>query len=583
MEDSFDSPQNSSTTPKTISEPKHSDSLPSPQEQVSIMRELTKNSKLSIEDGAYLISQIWINNWRYNTGYYSGEPSNSEISPINNSDLLDDDGEIKSTMREYSNYTILSKDEWNQLFSWYGGGPVIHVPVITDSYGYTKALISKLSLIIMYKDETWNCKCYDSDTAEKLKSMCLEHFFKDGVPSNIEFRLLDYYGKRFHSVLNETNTLKDSRIYDNQEIILDFKDKDDTEWNFKNETHQTSSYYHSYYTSPFHPGLVGFQNLGNTCFFNSGTQCLVHNRALMHFFLHEDWKSQLNPTNPISMKGKLATAFRNLIENVWHGNNGIISPSEMKMVIGQFAPQFSGYGQQDSHELITFMLDGIHEDLNRCREKPYVDSVLGDGTNDNEIARESWERHLKRNDSVIVDHFQAQLKSRLICPNCGKSTVVFDPYLSLSLPIVKQSVKTYSAIFVPFNYMEDWIPIRISLSSKAKKADVNAEVSRVLGRQVNVVIGHCTEYQLQIKFGVPSSNSYYDPVIYCFELDSQAPNDAFYVPCYVKMNAEWYSSTKDAEVAGPFILRVSSIDATEEELSIAAEKQLGCIGINLFK
>ena len=41
--------------------------------------------------------------------------------------------------------------------------------------------------------------------------------------------------------------------------------------------------------------------------------------------------------------------------------------------MGRFAPQFSGYQQQDSQELLAFLLDGLHEDLNRIRKKPYIE------------------------------------------------------------------------------------------------------------------------------------------------------------------------------------------------------------------
>lgn len=40
--------------------------------------------------------------------------------------------------------------------------------------------------------------------------------------------------------------------------------------------------------------------------------------------------------------------------------------------MGRFAPQFSGYQQQDSQELLAFLLDGLHEDLNRVKKKPYL-------------------------------------------------------------------------------------------------------------------------------------------------------------------------------------------------------------------
>ena len=43
------------------------------------------------------------------------------------------------------------------------------------------------------------------------------------------------------------------------------------------------------------------------------------------------------------------------------------------MVVGRFAPRFSGYQQHDTQELLAFLLDGLHEDLNRVKQKPYIE------------------------------------------------------------------------------------------------------------------------------------------------------------------------------------------------------------------
>lgn len=53
--------------------------------------------------------------------------------------------------------------------------------------------------------------------------------------------------------------------------------------------------------------------------------------------------------------------------------------------VGRFAPQFSGYQQQDSHELLAFLLDGLHEDLNRIRKKPYIQLKDANGRPDKVI------------------------------------------------------------------------------------------------------------------------------------------------------------------------------------------------------
>lgn len=54
-------------------------------------------------------------------------------------------------------------------------------------------------------------------------------------------------------------------------------------------------------------------------------------------------------------------------------------------------------------ELLAFLLDGLHEDLNRVKHKPYIKSRDADGRPDEEVADEYWANHIARNDSIIVD------------------------------------------------------------------------------------------------------------------------------------------------------------------------------------
>lgn len=56
-----------------------------------------------------------------------------------------------------------------------------------------------------------------------------------------------------------------------------------------------------------------------------------------------------------------------------------------------------------SQELLAFLLDGLHEDLNRVKHKPYIKSKDADGRPDEEVADEYWANHIARNDSIIVD------------------------------------------------------------------------------------------------------------------------------------------------------------------------------------
>ncbi len=82
----------------------------------------------------------------------------------------------------------------------------------------------------------------------------------------------------------------------------------------------------------------------------------------------------MNRDNPLGMKGEIADNFGGLIKEIWNSKYSSVSPRDLKYTIGQFAPQFSGYAQHDSQELLAFLLDGLHEDLNRITKKPYIES-----------------------------------------------------------------------------------------------------------------------------------------------------------------------------------------------------------------
>ena len=158
-------------------------------------------------------------------------------------------------------------------------------------------------------------------------------------------------------------------------------------------------------------------------------------------FLAELYREELNSSNPLGMGGAIAESFGSLMTRIWSSTAGPSSytPREFKQQLQRFAPQFSGYQQQDSQELVAFLLDGLHEDLNRVLKKPYVENPDWEGGGDKELvelARKSWQGYISRNDSVIVDLFQGQYKSTLVCPECQKVSNVDE----LEAAIIAQSL-----------------------------------------------------------------------------------------------------------------------------------------------
>ncbi|OMJ94630.1 hypothetical protein SteCoe_2120 [Stentor coeruleus] len=226
---------------------------------------------------------------------------------------------------------------------------------------------------------------------------------------------------------------------------------------------------------------TGLQNLGNTCFMNSAIQCLAHCEDLTRFFLCDDYAKKINRNNPLGTKGKLAVAYAEILKVMKSGREKSIAPWSLKKTIASVASQFEGYQQHDSHEFLSYLISGLHEDLNQIHKKPYDGSDIK-FTNDQEVADESWRRHHLRNKSVIVDLMYGQYKSTLKCPKCLKISYAFDPYNCLSLPIPQSSQKKTDVSYIPYMYDEDLVSISCFYDQNNTIADLKAQVANKINK-----------------------------------------------------------------------------------------------------
>ncbi|XP_077547495.1 ubiquitin carboxyl-terminal hydrolase 19-like isoform X2 [Haemaphysalis longicornis] len=227
-------------------------------------------------------------------------------------------------------------------------------------------------------------------------------------------------------------------------------------------------------------GYTGLDNLGNTCFMNAVLQCLANTAEFRDYFLGGLFQGELNRENPLGMHGELAVAFAVLVSWLWSGRQRSFAPSRLKSLIGIKAPQFTGFAQHDAQEFMAFLLDGLHEDLNRIQSKPYVERVESAGRPDSVVADESWSNYKLRNDSIVVDLFQGQYKSTVICPKCHKVSISFDPFLYLTVPLPKKQ-RLLAVHFFSLDPQQVPQKLHLRLNPDARVQDLAEEISKKTG------------------------------------------------------------------------------------------------------
>lgn len=97
----------------------------------------------------------------------------------------------------------------------------------------------------------------------------------------------------------------------------------------------TSNYGSRYGQDPYSKlvecGITGLNNLGNTCFMNSGLQCLSNTPELTDYFLSNRYVNDINRLNPLGMKGRIADEYGELVKKLWSGTRSSVAPSDFKV------------------------------------------------------------------------------------------------------------------------------------------------------------------------------------------------------------------------------------------------------------
>uniref|UniRef100_A0A8C6X9T8 Ubiquitin carboxyl-terminal hydrolase n=1 Tax=Naja naja TaxID=35670 RepID=A0A8C6X9T8_NAJNA len=397
----------------------------------------------------YLLENHWYKQWKV---YVESGDQNSNAFPgrINNAELFEDleSYRLKDRLVEHEEYILVPEEVWGKLVSWYGiehGQPAIERKVVG---------LPSMQKVEVYLVELYLCQHNDVDShvvtqfsrMDTIDSVLKEARHQFSVPAEDESRLwVKNADGSYERLRNLQMTVLDACLSSGQIVIMETRSKDGTWPSSRPHIMNNSIDEEEQYRGQ--PGICGLTNLGNTCFMNSALQCLSNVPPLTEYFLNNHYLDELNFSNPLGMKGEIAEAYADLIKQKWSGHHRSIVPRMFKTKVGHFASQFLGYQQHDSQELLSFLLDGLHEDLNRVKKKEYIELKDAAGRPD-EVSMKAWRNHKRRNNSIIVDIFHGLFKSTLVCPECKKISVTFDPFCYLSVPLPISKDRAMEVFFV---------------------------------------------------------------------------------------------------------------------------------------
>ncbi|KAJ8265081.1 hypothetical protein COCON_G00141800 [Conger conger] len=451
---------------------------------------LLQNHDLSAGDSWYLLERRWYEQWKE---YVETGDQNSSSFPgqIDNTELFEEleSYRLKERLVENEDFVLIPAEAWHKLLAWYSmvaEQPALERKVV-DLPSTVKVEVYPVEVFLCLHSDMENVLTAQFSRVDSISAIQRTMRTQFEVPESAETRLwMKSSDTSCERLRNVQISVLDSCLSSGMTVIMELRNADGT-WPssrpqiMRNSVEEQDSY-------KGQPGVCGLSNLGNTCFMNSALQCLSNTPPLTEYFLRSAYLDELNFTNPLGMKGEIAEAYADVIKQMWSGRHFSVVPRIFKTKVGHFASQFLGYQQHDSQELLSFLLDGLHEDLNRVKNKEYIELRDAEGRPDQEVAEEAWRNHRRRNDSVIVDTFHGLFKSTLVCPECNKVSVTFDPFCYLSVPLPVSKERVMEVFFVSLDPTAKPVQHRLVVPKAGKVSDLCAALSQATDVPANQMV-----------------------------------------------------------------------------------------------
>jgi len=198
-------------------------------------------------------------------------------------------------------------------------------------------------------------------------------------------------------------------------------------------------------------GVVGIQNMGNTCYCNSTLQLIRACPEWNAYCLTQNFIEQLKNVPEENTYKRILLAYQDILKSLWSAYkpayvrpSGFISEVR-KAVKGTVYEMFGVPIPNDSHEYLVYLLDSFHEAIKT--EIPYVEVSLDPTKSENERmilrAENGWNKFVSKNNSEVVHLFFGMIRKTIHCTKCENNSYQWEVFNSLKIPCEGQTFKDW--------------------------------------------------------------------------------------------------------------------------------------------